>query len=280
MSAPEKNSLKNSVEKLGIIAGGGELPRLLAAACERQNIEPFIIAFDGQTDAHTPEGYPHLWTRLGAAGKVLKTLKSHDISDIVMIGRIRRPSVAELRPDMKGAKIMAKIGLSSLGDDGLLRSLRSVFEHEGFTLHGVHKFDPDLLADQGVLGKAMPDQGDQNNIQKGAALLKLMSPMDVGQSVIVQQGIVLGIEAAEGTDALIERCAAYKRKGRGGVLVKMPKDGQDFDFDLPTIGVATIEKAAKAGLSGLAYKAGATLLVDKEKLAKCADKHKIFMVGI
>ncbi len=275
MSAPKEISIK----KLGIIAGGGELPRVLIKSCLEKGVEPFVVAFDGQTDQETAKGHPHLWTRLGAAGKVLKTLKSHDISDVVLIGTIKRPSVAEIRPDITGAKIMAKIGLSSFGDDALLRSLRKVFEHEGFALHGAHKFAPELLGQKGAVGKVKPDKAAQDDIAKGAEVLKHMSALDIGQSVIVQQGLVLGLEAAEGTDALIKRCGEYKRKGRGGVLVKMPKEGQDFDFDLPTIGAATIENAARAGLSGIAYQSGATLLVDKEKLAKCADKHKIFLIG-
>ncbi len=284
MSASEEVRLNpsriESISKLGILAGGGDIPAAVIDECLSRGIEVFVVAFEGQTDSETVEGHPHMWTRLGAAGAILKTLANHGIEDLVLIGRIRRPSFSEVRPDIKGAKILAKLGISSLGDDQLLRSLRKILESEGFHIHGAHVFAQELVGQAGALGKTKPRKSDVDDIQRGVEVLTHMGAMDIGQSIIVQQGVVLGIEAAEGTDALIERCGVYKRKGRGGVLVKMAKPGQDHDLDLPTIGPGTIEHAAASGLVGIAYQAGATLLLNKEELARMADRQHIFICGI
>jgi DUF1009 family protein len=280
MSATEKKRIEpSSIKKLGILAGGGELPFMLLEACKSQGIEPFIIAFEGQADASLTDGHAHLWTRLGALNTVFKTLKSHDISDLVLIGSIRRPSMAEIRPDLKATKFLAKAGVKALGDDGMLTALRDMFEDEGFLLHGMHQFAQHLLAPEGAIGRKSPTKGDWEDIQRGIDVLTGMSALDVGQAVIVQEGLVLGVEAAEGTDALIERCQSLKRKGRGGVLVKLCKVGQDRNLDLPTVGPKTIEMAAACGLSGIIIHAGQSLLLNKEQVAKIADQHKIFVYG-
>ncbi|MBX2834132.1 MAG: UDP-2,3-diacylglucosamine diphosphatase LpxI [Micavibrio sp.] len=284
MSASEKERVIQDklpdIQKLGILAGGGELPHILAEACEAQGIEPFLIVFEGHTDDALVHGRQHIKTRLGAVGTILKTLKSHNISDVCLIGKIRRPSLAEIRPDLKAAAFFAKNGVKALGDDGLLKALRDFLEGEGLCVHGVQRFASYLLAPIGVVGGMKPNPDAMIDIRRGVDVLKGMSGLDVGQAVIVQEGIVLGVEAIEGTDALIERCAGLHRKGRGGVLVKLCKDNQDRDLDLPTIGPLTIEMAARYGLSGVAVHAGHSLLLRKDELALIADKHKMFLIGI
>ncbi len=281
MPASEKEGVEPPIiKKLGILAGGGELPSVLIEACVHQGIEPFIVAFEGQSKPMVAEGYAHMWTRLGAVNKVLKTLKAHDISDLVLIGSIRRPSLAELRPDLKAAAFFAKAGVRALGDDGLLKALRGLLEEEGFTIHGTHKFAHELLTPEGALGRVAPSADDWVDINRGLDVLRGMAGLDVGQGVIVQEGLVLGVEAVEGTDALIERCRDLKRQGRGGVLVKMSKAGQDQDLDLPTIGVRTIEMAASSGLSGIVVHAGHSLLLGKQEVAEIADRHKMFVYGV
>jgi hypothetical protein len=130
------------------------------------------------------------------------------------------------------------------------------------------------------LGKVTPDDQAQQDIARGLSVVKALGEADVGQAVIVQQGIVLGVEASEGTDALIARCAALKREGPGGVLVKLAKPQQDDRFDLPTIGPETIAAAAKTGLSGIAIEAGRSLVIDRDKVRQLADEAGIFVVGL
>lgn len=278
MPAAETSQLE--ITKLAIIAGSGSLPMRLIAACDNKNIEPFIVGFEGQTDPAVIKGREHIWTRLGSAGSVMKTLKSHGIYDIVMIGSIRRPSFSELVPDFKTIEFFTKIGIKALGDNDFLTALRKFIEAEGFRLHGIHKFADDLLAAQGPVGSYEPAKDDWIDINHGIEIARQLGTFDVGQSVIVQEGFVLGVEAVEGTDELIRRCKPLKRKGRGGVLVKTCKPQQDKDLDLPTIGPQTIKLAAETGLAGIAVYAGETLVIDPEEVAEIADKHKMFVVGL
>lgn len=276
----DQGASKPPVKKLGIIAGGGAIPALLLSACDEQGIETFVVGFEKQTDPAVMEGRNYMLTRIGAAGQILQTLQSHEIKDLVLIGSIRRPSLAELRPDMRTAQFFARVGLKALGDDSLLKALRDELERDGFIIHGVHKFMDDLLAKPGEIGKHKPKKQDWNDIDRGIEVSQQLGHLDVGQSVIVQEDLVLGVEAVEGTDELIRRCIQYKRKGRGGVLVKTCKPQQDQDFDLPTIGPETVRLCAAAGLDGIVIQAGKSLVIDSEDVAALADKHRMFVLAV
>lgn len=274
--------VSEEITRLGVIAGGGNLPARLVTTCERKNIEIFIVAFEGQTDPALLEGRPHIVTRLGAAGRIIATLKNHNINDVVMIGSIRRPSFAELRPDMRALQIVFRNGLLArgLGDDGLLRVLRREFERDGMRFHGVQKFADDILASPGVWGRHKPNKTDQEQIERGIEVVRALGALDVGQGAIIQEGIVLGVEGVEGTDELIRRCATYKRRGRGAVLVKLCKPQQDRALDLPTIGPDTVRICAAAGMVGIAVEAGRSLVVDPQEMISLADKMGLFVVGL
>lgn len=256
------------------------MPERLAYACEQKGITPFIVGFEGQTDPGVVQGRNHMWTRLGAAGQVIGTLKAHNITDLVLIGPIRRPTLSELRPDLRTAEFFARIGLKALGDDGLLGAIRAELEKEGFVIRGVHEFAQDLLCAEGVLGTRKPSREEWVSIKHGLEISQAIGALDVGQAVIVQQGAVLGVEAAEGTDGLIRRCRTLARKGEGAILVKTCKPQQDKDFDLPTVGPDTVELAAESGLDGIAIEAGNSLLIDPQRVAEIANKHKMFVVGV
>lgn len=291
MSAEKENSLEGDHQNdpgrclfgggaLGVIAGGGEVPRYLLQSCDKKDIRTFLVALDGQADTALTDGREHITAPLGAAGYIIKTLQNRDIRDLVLIGAVRRPSFTELKPDIKTAGLLTKIGLSLLGDDGLLKAIRKELEHEGFRLHGVHEIAPDLLAQEGVIGRYKPSGTDRDDIAKGFEAARQLGYLDIGQSVIVQNGIILGVEAAEGTDALIKRSGGLKRKGGGGVLVKRCKPQQDKDLDLPTIGPNTVRECAAAGLAGIAVHAGQSLVFDIEEIKKQADKHRIFVTAV
>jgi DUF1009 family protein len=283
MSATEEKriaTLSSPIKKLGIIAGGGAIPPELARAAIAQGIEPFIVAFDGQTDKASVAGFDHMWSRLGATGSVMKALKIRNISDIVIIGAMRRPALAELRPDRKTFEFFTRYALKALGDDSFLKSLRLFLEKEGFQLHGAHAFLPQLLAPKGLISATAPSVNDQEDIERGRLVLSSLAVLDIGQAVIVQKGIVLGVEAVEGTARLIERCKDLKRAGGGGVLVKCAKKDQDPDLDLPTIGPATIESLHKAGLAGVAVESGASMIVDYEKVCRISNRYGIFVIGV
>jgi DUF1009 family protein len=162
----------------------------------------------------------------------------------------------------------------------LLKAVTAELEGEGFHVVAAHDVFRDLLTPAGPLGGLTPDEQAEGDIARGMAVIRALGPLDVGQAVIVQQGLVLGIEAIEGTDALIERCGMLRRDGPGGVLVKMTKPTQDLRFDLPTIGVITVERCAAAGLRGIAIEAGKTIALDRDAIAAQADRLGLFVVGL
>ena len=176
--------------------------------------------------------------------------------------------------------MFAKTGARALGDDGLLSALVRALEDEGFRMVGADDVVSDLLAPQGPLGAVAPEAEAKADIALGIDVALALGALDVGQAVVVQQGLVLGVEAAEGTDALIERCGGLRRAGPGGVLVKVKKPGQDRRVDLPTIGVSTVTAAAAAGLSGIAVEAGGTLVMDRSAVAETADRVGVFVIGV
>ena len=266
--------------KLGILAGGGDLPRVLVQTCHSMQRDVFVVAFEGQADPELTEDIPHLWARLGAAGKVIDCLRKEGVEELVFAGSIRRPSLAELRPDWRAAKLFAKKGKQLFGDDALLQAVCEELEGEGFNILGAHEVVQDVLAPQGAIGKVSPTDDQLGDIDRGVEVIQALGRLDVGQAAVVQQGLVLGVEAIEGTDALLERCTKHVRKGDKGVLVKTCKPQQDRRMDMPTVGVRTIENAAQAGLGGVAVQAGQTILLDREKMAERADQLGVFLYGV
>ena len=266
--------------KLGILAGGGVLPRLLVNACRNNDRDVFILAFEGHTPPETPDGVEHAWVRLGAVGTALATLKNAGVQEIVLAGPIRRPSIVELRPDGVGLKLLAKAGARAFGDDGLLRAIIGQLEDEGFTIVGIDDVLEGIKASTAPLGKYEPDTIALEDVARGVEVLRHLGAADVGQAVVVQQGIVLGVEAAEGTDGLIARCGALAREGPGGVLIKLRKPGQEDRADLPTIGTETVRQAHHAGIRGIAVEAGATLVISAEAAIREADEAGMFIIGI
>jgi UDP-2,3-diacylglucosamine hydrolase len=266
--------------KLGIIAGGGDLPVRLLEACRSAGREVFVLGLEGHADRDLIGPHVQFWSRLGAGGAMLDALREAGVQEIVLAGRVRRPSLAELKPDWRAAKLFARIGARALGDDGLLRAVSVELESEGFRVVASQDVFQGLLTPAGALGAVTPDDQAQADIARGVAVIRALGPLDVGQAVVVQQGLVLGVEAIEGTDALIDRCAGLRRDGAGGVLVKMSKPQQDNRFDLPAIGTVTVERCAAAGLRGIAVEAGGSITLDRDAVAALADRLGVFVIGL
>ncbi len=266
--------------KLGIVAGGGDLPARLIDVCRERRRDVFVVALEGHTDPKTVKDVEHVWTRLGAALDALEPLREAGVEELVMIGPITRPSLAELRPNLRATRFIAKVGSFALGDDGLLRGVIHGLEQEGFRVLGVDDVLGDLVAAPKTYGRLEPDAQARRDIERGIEVAKAIGAEDIGQAAVVQQGIVLGVEAVEGTDALLARCGEVRRDGPGGVLVKMKKPGQERRADLPTIGTRTVVGAAAAGLRGIAVEAGGALIIDADKVAAAADEAGLFVIGI
>jgi len=265
--------------KLGILAGGGVLPARLIETCRAQGRDCFVVAFKGQTEPQAITDAPHEWVRLGAAGKALELLKKNDVEEIVMAGPIKRPSLAAMRPDSWALKLLAKAGAGSLGDNGLLSAIVNELENEGLRVIGVDDILRDFLAEAKIYGKIEPDKAALEDIEKGFDVAWILGQADVGQAAVVQQGLVLAVEAIEGTEKMVARIPDVAREGPGGVLVKAKKPNQEKRADLPTVGSETVKQAAEAGLRGIAVEAGGALIVDPDQTAALADRLGIFLIG-
>jgi UDP-2,3-diacylglucosamine hydrolase len=271
---------KEPANRLGIVAGGGGLPRRLVEACRQSGRDVFVLALEGAAETETVANVAHAWCPIGAAARGLRVLRENDIKELVLAGGVRRPSLASLRPDWRAAKFFARVGYRALGDDGLLSAVVAELEREGFRVIGPDQVLQSGLASEGTFGRIRPDTQATADIAHGERVARALGGLDIGQAVVVQQGLVLGVEAIEGTDELIRRCAGLRREGPGGVLVKVEKPGQERRADQPTVGPQTVALAAEAGLRGIAIEAGTTIVVDRDEVVAAADRSGLFVVGI
>jgi UDP-2,3-diacylglucosamine hydrolase len=270
---------------LAILCGAGAFPLEVAIETRRAGREPFLVGIVGATDSAI-EAYPHIWVRMGEVGKLFGALRAHAIAELVIIGAMTRPELADLRLDWGAVKRAA--GLAQLfrrGDNGLLAGIAEIIEREGVRVVGAHEVAPRLLAPVGPIGVRAASEEDEADMAFGARLLGALSTFDAGQGAVVAAGRVLAIEAAEGTDAMLARVAEMRVHGRvrfagpAGVLVKAPKRGQDLRLDMPAIGPKTVEGAANAQLRGIAVAGGKVLILERERCALEADAGGLFVAG-
>lgn len=278
MSAPDKSS-----GPLGIIAGSGVLPLHVARRAQEHGHAPYILGFHGLADPGISE-FAHDWMRWGEVGRMLRLLRKNGCQEIVIVGGVRRPRLASLRMDTGLLRHARKIyQLTRGGDDAVLSRVVRFFEQQGFRVRGAHEIADDLAAPAGELTRATPRASDHVDMTKALDVLRALGPHDVGQAAVVARGYVLAVEAAEGTDEMLRRCANLRQWGlkhRHGVLVKIPKPGQELRVDMPTIGPRTVELAAEAGLAGIAVAAGLVLLAAPQELVEAADRRGLFVIGL
>lgn len=262
---------------LALVAGSGNLPLRIVEACARKGRDLFVLGISGHADPGLPVD---AWIRLGGAGRALDLLRHRGIGEVVLAGAVRRPSLTEMRPDLTTLRVLTAALRRAGGDDALLRAVVRAIEAEGFRVIAPETLLDEAILPEGRLGAVPVPEGGWEDIRRGVAVALALGATDVGQGVVVQQAIVLAVEAAEGTDAMLARAGGLRRGGRGGVLVKLAKPGQETRVDRPAIGPATIAAAARAGLSGIAAEAGATLLLDRCATLAAADAAGLFLVGI
>jgi UDP-2,3-diacylglucosamine hydrolase len=274
------------VTKLGIIAGGGTLPVEIAAHCRAAG-RPFVVMrLRGFADAAlgTEPGHE---VGLAELGKCIKLLKNEGVQAVCFVGNVSRPDFSALKPDLRGmAALPGIVAAAARGDDALLRRVLAEFEKDGFAIEGAHEVRGELTLPLGRLGAHSPDPQHQSDIGRALDVARAIGGLDVGQGCVVCNGLVLAVEAQEGTDAMLRRVAELPQALRGapgrmcGVLAKTPKPIQETKVDLPTIGVATIHRAARAGLAGVVGEAGRLLVLDREAVAAAADELGLFIVGV
>ena len=271
---------------LGIICGSGSIPLAVAAAVERRGRRVMLFALRGFVDARAVAAYPHCWIAIGQFGRFRRLARAEGCRDLVLVGGLVRPAIRQVRLDWATLVEMPRIIRAFRGgDDHLLTGIGRILEGDGFRVLGAHEVAPDITAPSGALGRHRPDAGSAADIARGFEMLAAMSPFDVGQAVVIGKGHVLAVEAAEGTDAMLQRVAALREAGRirlprgVGVLIKAPKQRQDRRFDLPSIGPDTVLHAAQAGLAGIAVVAAGTIVAEPQRLVETADEKGLFVFG-
>lgn len=276
-----KTQLEN-ITKLGIIAGAGSLPKHVLEACKKKGIPYHIIGLIHETDMHVFEGDPNLSKfKVYSVSKILAELKEKGVTHVTLAGKVKRADLARLLLDIKGAKLLALILKAGLADNCILQTIMNFLESEGFKIIAPEVVATEIVLQKGCITKHKPDDAATADIKKGLKILNGVASFDVGQSLVIQSGLVLGIEAAEGTDELIKRCGEIQQQSEEGpILIKIAKPHQDRRADLPCVGTETIEMAKQYGIRGIAAEAGSALVMDQSHTIKLADKYKIFIVGV
>ncbi|MBE2250197.1 MAG: UDP-2,3-diacylglucosamine diphosphatase LpxI [Myxococcus sp.] len=262
---------------IGLIAGNGRFPTLFAQAARAKGLAVHAVAHELEADPSLAHEVDSLtWVKVGQLDAIVKTLAAHGVTEAVMaggIGRIR--SFTQARPDLGALKLAAT--LRSMRDDEMLRAVADFFERRGVRIVAPTDYVPEVLAGEGHLAGPAPTAAQLRDAEVGREVATALGAADVGQTVMVKDGAVLAVEAVEGTDEAIRRGGRYG--GRGAVVVKRAKPGQDLRFDLPAVGPTTLEVMREVGASALVVEAGKTVLLDKAQLFKWAERLNIAVIG-
>lgn len=271
---------------IGLIAGGGKLPVHVAQAVRQSGDALTVIEIE--PDNSPPgrfagaERFP-----LAKFGKMVKVMEKAGVSHVCMAGTVSRPDFSTFKPDLGAMRYLpGTVRAAKQGDDALLRHVMDIFESRGFQVVSAQDLSAQLLMTDGVLGQVAFHHTHRNDALRAMEIAELIGTQDIGQGAVVADGVVLAVEAQEGTDAMLQRVATLPEALRGtrsariGVLAKRPKPGQDTRVDLPTIGPRTVELAAEAGLAGIVLEAGRAFVIDANTVVDVADQHGLFVVGV
>lgn len=263
------------MRRVGLIAGNGRFPLIFARTAMAEGVEIVAVAHEGESLPELRQLLPATtWVKVGELERIIQTLRDGGVDCAVMAGGIRKATLLEhFAPDARAQQMLQR--LTDFGDDAILRGVAAEIESEGIPVVESTLFLSSLLTPLGPLTAAQPSAPQWEDIRKGAAVAKTLGGFDIGQSVVVRGGIVLAVEAIEGTDATIRRGARP-----GAVVVKVSKPQQDLRFDVPAVGADTADVCAECGVAVLALEAGKTLLLDKEELLHKAEAIGLVIVGI
>ncbi|MDL1958873.1 MAG: UDP-2,3-diacylglucosamine diphosphatase LpxI [Deltaproteobacteria bacterium] len=263
---------------LGLVAGGGQFPLLCARAARRQGRSIVAVAHKGETDPLLSEEVDQIeWVYLGQLGRLIETLKKAGASEAIFAGSITKTRIfKDVRPDLRAINLWRRLG--NRLDDGILRSIAAELEQEGIQVLPSTILLKRLLVPSGVLTRCKPSEGQWEDIRFGWELAREIGRLDIGQCLVVKDRAVLAIEAIEGTDQTIRR--GGQLGGPGAVVIKVCKPGQDTRFDLPSVGVETIEQMVQVKASVLAVEAVRTLFFDRDSTIDLANRSSIAVVGI
>ncbi len=267
-------------KKIGLIAGGGSLPHEIITNAHQQGYAIYVAALRGFSEPKdfSVDGDAYSFTDLR---NMIKCFKQKKCTHITFAGKVSRPDFGTIKPSIRDIPLFTKIlSAAARGDDGLLKFMVSFFEDEGFNILAPQDICTSTLMIEGCLGKIEPAKNMFDDMEKALNIAKLIGSADIGQGAIVNKGLVLAVEAQEGTDLMLERVAAFPKEIRGGVLAKCLKPGQEERVDMPTIGLTTVEMAIKAELNGIVLVARQAFIMNRSEVIELADKHGVFIHGV
>ncbi len=277
--------MASGFRRIGLIAGGGALPAVIAGHLTSQGRPPFVVRLAPYADEGLSP-FPGEDFNLGQIGPQFERLNAEGCDAVCFAGVVRRVDPTQLNLDPLALSLLPRVlAAMKTGDDALMRVFVEAAEEAGFQVLGAQQACPDILAGAGALGANSPDQRAMADIAKAAAVAQAVGAWDIGQGVVVCEGLVLAVEAQEGTDLMLRRVGELPEAVRGtlaarrGVLVKRPKPRQERRIDLPTIGLATVETAAAAGLAGIAVEAGGALFLQRAEALARANELGLFVYG-
>ncbi len=282
MQVVQSANLKMEIKipKLAIIAGNGSIPFYLIEECNKIGREYCLIIIEGHGKELSEKYDPDYIVSLSKMGRAVKYVKNIGIKHILMVGGVKRPSLKNIIPDLWTAKFLTTISSKVSGDNSVLSKLTKALEREGFIIVAPEEVLPNLICPKGTLGKVKPNQQNNEDISTGYRIAKIIGANDIGQSIIIENGLVIAVEAAEGTDRMIKRSLNLKKEKKAGVLIKVIKPMQDKRIDRPVIGIDTIKAVKKAGLDGIALESNEILILNYSDVILYADEEGLFVEGI
>ncbi len=266
------------VKRIGLIAGSGQLPIIFSKTATKNGLPVYAVAHVGETEAGLESFVEAIkWIKIGQVKQLISFLRDHGVSDAVMAGGITKTRMfSDVRPDLSALKVLATMDHTQ--DDGLLRAFAKELEKEGIAIRACTFMLPELLARKGCWTKRKPSRSEMADVRFGWQIVKEIGRLDIGQTVVVRDGSVMAVEAIDGTDATIQRGGKLGKERT--VVVKTSKPNQDMRFDMPAVGLKTVETMRDVGASVLAVEAEKTLVLDREKMVALADQQGIAMVAM
>ncbi len=268
------------MNKIGLISGDGKLPLHIGNSLIKHNFDVTYLLLHSVKDKSIYKNENHININILSIKKIIKILNLNNINEVIFAGSIKRPSIKDLGFDIDTLKLAKKLLLEKQGDNNLLTSIKKIFENQGISFFNWIKYCPNLFATERNLSINKPSNSAKYNLIKAKSIISEFKKIDVGQSIIIQNQLVLGLEAIEGTDHLIERCSNYKRKGDKGILVKFSKKNQSQLIDIPTIGLKTIENLKKNNYEGVFVEKNKCLIIDKDEVSNYANNNNIFISSV
>jgi DUF1009 family protein len=274
----ESHILSGTMKKLGLIAGTGELPSVIADEAKALGYAVIAIALEPLADRSLSSHVDEMkWVNVGKLGKLIDSLKAYGVQEAVMAGKVSKTLLykSKITPDLRAMKLL--FSLKDRKDDSILLALSKELEEEGIRLLDITRFSSDILTPEGILTKDRPTAEEWKDIEFGWKIAKEIGRLDIGQTVVVKNQAVMAVEAIEGTDEAIRRGGTLA--GKGAVVVKVSKPDQDMRFDVPVVGLNTIEAMAEVGTRVLSVESQKSIILNRDRIFGEAKKAKIAIIG-